>query len=152
MSDQQPAKRKQIVVESFVGATYFRCEMPWACISIATEADEWPTISEANRVGWLRLAFADTRVPEPICPVTVFDDSHAHRILDFLKDVWDHIDLLFVHCEAGTSRSPAVAAAISRTHYGDDGPFMLPHLYEPNLLVYRKLLAIAEQRGECSSR
>ncbi|MFC1596710.1 hypothetical protein ACFL5Q_02075 [Planctomycetota bacterium] len=144
--------RKQIVVESFVGATYFKCEVPWACISIATEEDKWPVISGANRVEWLQLAFADIRFPDPTCSKTVFDDGRARRILDFVKDVWDRIDLLFVHCEAGTSRSPAVAAAISRICYGDDGPFMLPHLYEPNLLVYRKLLEVAEQRGEYSSQ
>ena len=152
MSAPQAASRKEIVVESFVGATYFKSAVPWACISIASGEDEWPTINEVNRIGWLQLAFADTRVPDPLCPVTVFDDNHADRILDFVDNVWDRIELLFVHCEAGTSRSPAVAAAISRMHYGDDGPFMLPHLYEPNLLVYRKLLRVAEQRGKYSSR
>lgn len=143
--------RKQIVVESFVGATYFKCEVPWASISIATEVDEWPTLSEANRIGLIQLAFADIRFPDPVCPATVFDHGHACKILDFVKATWNRIDLMFVHCEAGTSRSPAVAAAVSRIYYGDDGPFMLPHLYEPNLLVYRKLLEVAEERGECSS-
>ena len=152
MNDPQATERKKIVVESFVGATSFKSTIPWACISIATGEGEWPTMDEANRVGWLQLAFADTRVPDPLYPMTVFDDSHANELLDFLDNVWDQIELLFVHCEAGTSRSPAVAAAISRLHYGDDGPFMLPHLYEPNLLVYQKLLRIAEQRGEYSSR
>ena len=152
MNGPQTTERKRIVVESFVGATYFKSTVPWACISIATEADEWPTMDDTNRVGWLQLAFADTRVPDPLCPMTVFDDSHAQRILDFVDIVWDRIDLLFVHCEAGTSRSPAVAAAISRVRYGDDGPFVLPHLYEPNPLVYRRLLRVAEQRGKYSSR
>jgi hypothetical protein len=45
-----------------------------------------------------------------------------------------------------------VAAAISRIYYGDDGPFMLSRLYEPNLLVDRKLLEVAEERGEYSRR
>ena len=140
--------RKRILVESFIGATFFESVAPWACISIASEPDEWPSISEANRIGWLQLAFADARVPDPVGQMTIFDDGHSHQILDFVNDVWEQIDMLFVHCEAGTSRSPAVAAAISRIRYGDDGPFLLPHLYEANLLVYRNLLAVAEQRGE----
>jgi hypothetical protein len=49
MSDRQPAVRKQIVIESFVGATYFKCDVPWAGISIATEEDKWPSY-EAERV------------------------------------------------------------------------------------------------------
>jgi predicted protein tyrosine phosphatase len=52
-----------------------------------------------------------------------------------------------VHCEAGTSRSPAVAAAISRIYYGDDGEFLLPHLYQPNMHVFRQKLETAEHRG-----
>src|SRR5512143_1934931 len=50
---------KQIVVQSVVGATYFTCPSPWACISIVTEAGTWPKLSDEHRVGLLQLAFAD---------------------------------------------------------------------------------------------
>jgi hypothetical protein len=96
---------KQIIVQSANKARQFESTVPWACISIASEEDEWPEISETNRVGLLQLAFAD-------------------------------------------SRSPAVAAAISRLYFGEDKLFFLPHLYEPNPVVYRILLETAIRRGD----
>ncbi len=45
------ATAKDIIVQSVVQAHYFTCQVPWACISIVTEEDSWPKISEVNRVG-----------------------------------------------------------------------------------------------------
>jgi len=42
--------------------------------------------------------------------------------------------MLLIHCDVGLSRSPAVAAALSRTYYGYDGPWF--ELDFPNHLVY----------------
>lgn len=53
-------KTKQIVVQSVIGAHYFQSTVPWACISIVTEEDTWPKISEANRVGLLQLTSSPT--------------------------------------------------------------------------------------------
>ena len=94
---------KRIVVQSVIGAHYFTCEMPWACISIVTEENSWPKISEANRVGLLQLAFADIDAAEGD-DKGAFNEDHAHRILDFVKEVWDRIGVLMVHCEEGNSR------------------------------------------------
>ena len=52
---------KQVVVRPVIGAHYFNCEVPWACISIVTEENTWPEINEANRVGLPQIAFADRR-------------------------------------------------------------------------------------------
>ena len=138
---------KRIVVQSVIGAHYFTCEMPWACISIVTEEDSWPKISEANRVGLLQLAFADIDAAEGD-DKGAFNEDHAHRILDFVKEVWDRIGVLMVHCEEGNSRGPAVAAAISRIHLGEDEVYFLPYMYWPNRMVYRILLDTAGKRGE----
>jgi predicted protein tyrosine phosphatase len=138
---------KRIVVQSVVGAHYFTCEVPWACISIVTEKDTWPEISEVNRVGLLQLAFADIADAEGD-EGRAFNEDHAHRLLDFVKEVWDRIDVLMVHCEEGNSRGPAVAAAISRIYVGEDKLYFLPHMYWPNRLVYRILLDTARKRGE----
>jgi predicted protein tyrosine phosphatase len=138
---------KQIVVRSVVGAHYFTSQVPWACVSIVTEQDTWPEISEANRVGLLQLAFADIAAAEGD-EERAFNQDHAHRILDFVKEVWDRIDVLMTHCEEGNSRGPAVAAAISRIYFGEDRLYFLPHMYWPNRLVYRILLDTARKRGE----
>jgi predicted protein tyrosine phosphatase len=138
--------RKQILVKSAIEAQYFTSPVPWACISITSTSIAWPRISDADRIGLLQLAFADIRYPEYTSDSNYFNSDHAGCIQDFLGHVWNDIDLLMVHCEAGTSRSPAVAAAISRQYYGDDGGFLIPHLFRPNMHVYRQMLHVAEQR------
>ena len=138
---------KQIVVESVIGAHYFVRDVPWACISIVTEKNSWPKISEANRVGLLQLAFADITTIDGD-EERAFNEDHAHQILDFVKEVWERINVLMVHCEEGNSRGPAVAAAISRIHLGEDRLYFLPHMYWPNRLVYRILLETARKRGD----
>jgi predicted protein tyrosine phosphatase len=139
---------KQIIVQSANKARHFESTVPWACISIASEEDEWPDISEANRVGLLQLAFADMRFPDEASQNKMFCEEHAHKILSFVKEVWDRVEVLLVHCEAGMCRSPAVAAAISRIYFGEDKPFFLPNLYEPNPAVYRILMETAIRRGD----
>jgi predicted protein tyrosine phosphatase len=141
-SPAQPQKR--IVVESVEGAYHFRSSALWACISIVTSDGAWPPINQANLVGHLQLAFADILSPDD---PRAFKREHAHRILDFVGGIWDKVDLLMVHCEAGVSRSPAVAAAISQIYLGTDGTFFMPHLYQPNQLVYDMLLETAWERG-----
>ena len=138
---------KQIVVQSVVGASYFTCQSPWACISIVTEAGTWPTLSDEHCVGLLQLAFADIGNASGDEP-GAFTEAHAHRILDFVKQTWDAIDVLLIHCEEGNSRSPAAAAAISRIYLGEDREYFLPHMYWPNKYVHKVLLDVARQRGE----
>jgi len=140
-------QKKQIVVESVIGAHYFQSPVPWACISIVTEENTWPRISEANRVGLLQVAFADIAVVEGD-EKRAFKEEHARKILDFVQEMWDKIELLMIHCEEGNSRGPAVAAAISRIRLGEDRTYFLPHMFWPNRLVYRVLLETARKRGE----
>lgn len=141
---------KRIAVCSKEEALYFTSDVPWACISIATEEGAWPPVDEKHRVGLLRLAFPDLAMPVEGCDL--FDEEHAHRILDFVQDVWRRIELLMVHCEAGVSRSPAVAAAVARIHFGEDREFFRPGVYDPNRLVYQALLNVARTRGEYLER
>jgi predicted protein tyrosine phosphatase len=138
---------KQIVVQSVIGAHYFSCQVPWACISIVTEEDSWPKINEVNRMGLLQLASADIASAEGD-ERRAFNDDHARRIFDFVKEVWPKIEVLMVHCEEGNARGPAVAAAISRIYLGDDRMYFLPHMYQPNRLVYRVLMETARERGD----
>ena len=72
--------------------------------------------------------------------IRVFDDSFAYLIRNFIKEVLEDEDIttLIVHCAAGVSRSPAVAAAISQYLYGDNGNFFETQV--PNKYVYEVLL------------
>ena len=112
------AARKHFEVRSARNAEFFRSERPWAGISI-TSGREHPVLSEANCVGLLRLVFDD--ITQPGTPRS-FTPALATEILDFVARVWDKVEVLLIHCDVGLSRSPAVAAALSRIYYGDDGP------------------------------
>jgi predicted protein tyrosine phosphatase len=89
----------------------------------------------------LQLAFHDAEptdnftLPENI---TLMTEEHARQVWSFVKK-WDkEVGTLVVHCEAGMSRSPAVAAALCKGMGGDDGPFWRE--YMPNQFVYRLVL------------
>lgn len=72
--------------------------------------------------------------------IRVFDNSISCLIKHFVDSVNkdDEITTLLIHCAAGVSRSPAVAAAISQYLYGDDGNFFETQV--PNKYVYEVLL------------
>ena len=128
------AARKRFEVRSARNAEFFQSDRPWAAISI-TAGDEFPALSEVNRVGLLRLVFED--ITQPDTPRS-FTSSQAAEILDFVASVWDEADAFLIHCDVGLSRSPAVAAALSRIYYGDDGQWF--ELGFPNRLVYEVLI------------
>jgi len=140
------APRKHIEVRSARNAEFFRSERPWAAISI-TSGGAFPNLSEANRVGLLRLVFDD--ITQPDAPRS-FTPTLAAEILEFAASVWDQAEILLIHCDIGLSRSPAVAAALSRIYYGDDGPWF--EMDFPNRLVYELLVETHERRmeGRCA--
>jgi hypothetical protein len=87
-------------------------------------------------VGLLRLVFDD--ITQPDTPQS-FTPALAAEILDYVASVWDQAEVFLIHCDVGLSRSPAVAAALSRIYYGDDGRWF--ELDFPNRLVYDVLVA-----------
>jgi predicted protein tyrosine phosphatase len=86
--------------------------------------------------GVLRVVFAD--IESPIPDVRMFDIELAREIWRFVLKHREAIARIVVHCDAGHSRSPAVAAALSRVLVGSDEEFF--RRYEPNPHVYRLLL------------
>ena len=139
------AARKHFEVRSARNAEFFRSDRLWAAISI-TSGHEHPVLSEVNRAGLLRLVFDD--ITQPDTPRS-FTPAMSAEILDFVASVWDEVDVLLIHCDVGLSRSPAVAAALSRIYYGDDGPWF--ELDFPNRLVYDVLVATHFRRSAAKS-
>jgi predicted protein tyrosine phosphatase len=134
-------ERKSFEVRSARNAEFFRSDRPWAAISISSRGD-FPALNENNQVGLLRLVFEDTTEPET--PGS-FNTSLATQILDFVEQVWDKVEVFLIHCEVGLSRSPAVAAALSRIYYNDDGPLF--EMDFPNRLVYQLLIETNARRS-----
>lgn len=124
--------------------------LSWAMISIATHEDTWPEYDEKNCKKVLRLAFNDADFKNSDNPNNegttedqLFDKKRANLILDFINEV--EVDMLVVHCEAGVSRSPAIAAVIAKILFNDDSKFFKAP-YTPNMHVYRVLLDTAHER------
>lgn len=90
----------------------------WAVISITAEQPA------ALKEGWhniLRLEFDDIDVVgdfDAPKPYILFNDNHATRIIEFAKVVRDShkVEGILVHCQAGISRSAAVAKWIAEKY------------------------------------
>jgi len=79
-------------------------------------------------------------------PYLTFSRRDAGKILDFVAKWWGKVELILVHCDAGLSRSPAIAAALTRIFLGKDDEYWFQEHF-PNHLVYAELLREAFHRG-----
>ena len=118
-------------------------------ISISTsyiDYEEEPYIGNGNNiVDILRVSFVDAdgvgdldvygnKADESM----MFSDEQASQIVEFVKA---HEDCnIIVHCDAGISRSSAVAASILRFYSGNDDSIFNSRYYAPNMWVYYKML------------
>jgi predicted protein tyrosine phosphatase len=117
-------------------ARNFKCNVPWAAISITSSPHVWPDLSEEGRIAILQLYFLDHTTPGE----NSMTKEQAQVILQFMQSVQDQIECLMVHCDAGLSRSPAVAAAIAKIFIGEDEDKPYFQRYYPNYLVYKLIL------------
>lgn len=139
-----------IIVLSKAEAKDFWLYEPWAAISIAPHLGTHPQIPTDNRVGLFRATFGDVekdtdprwfhKFGYPITP------QDAEQIWWFIQDRVSRIKTLMVHCEAGVSRSPAVAAAVCK-EYGLDGEKYFHSPYCINKTVYETMLASPARSG-----
>ena len=96
----------------------------------------------------LCLNFADTANPTG---ESAFNKTTAKNIADYVKSLPVGLDSLFVCCDAGESRSTAMAAAIMRFNGLDEMKIWKNPHYHPNLLVYSLLceaLGVAASESE----
>lgn len=138
---------EDIVVYPARAIPHIDTPLPWAMISIVTFENTWPDYNSKNCKKVLRLAFHDATPDSPnTLKDHLFNIHLANMILDFVEEVQHEIKMLVVHCEAGLSRSPAIAAAISNWYFQDDKKYFKPP-YFPNNFVYRTLMQCVRQRG-----
>ena len=92
--------------------------------------------AESERI--LRLCFQD--ITDGRCS-DAFQKEHAKQIVSFFERIAgkEDIDCVFVCCDAGISRSPAIAAALMREQGQNDDCIWSDAEYDPNPLVYRRL-------------
>lgn len=90
------------------------------------------------RRGWrrvLRLQFHDIERATP--DRVPFGDEHADAIFEWLEKADEHLDTLYVHCQAGKHRSAAVAKFIAERY---DLPGGVRIYGDHNQQVYRNLV------------
>lgn len=121
-------------------------------ISITSSRSEFADLKpNPNCKGILRLSFDD------VGDVFKFDDCDRNSIVltpisdDQALGIWEFVDArlgtfekIFVHCDAGISRSPAVAAALSKHYLGSEEYFFKVGIYFPQEYTYRTLLKMKD--------
>ena len=75
-----------------------------------------------------------------------FSKADALEIIHLVEKHKNSARVIAVNCEAGISRSAGIAGALAKIYNGDDSKFF-SHPYSPNMLVYRKILKVAEELG-----
>lgn len=130
-------------------AEAFVLNEPYIHIAVITPADPHALCLTPNphRKGVLELRFHDvSRVRDREwlagelkgtgVEVTPFSKDHADQIAKFLQE-HKTIPHIVVNCDAGSCRSPAIAAAISKVFLGDDEMYF--KRYSPNHHVHHTL-------------
>lgn len=135
----------KILILPRVSAQEFFYHKPWACISISDATSPYTKdIPEAeiitqNLVDVIKLKFDDiSKLKEGYKRITL---DQARQIMEFVDRVWDKIELLMIHCNAGLCRSPACGQVISEKYQPDFASFY-EDLYHPNEAVVRALRAV----------
>jgi len=118
-------------------------EVPHVIISITSGPEDVARLRRNDQCqGVLRLWFPDADTASEEFPEAIlFSPDHAREIWDFVLRHRE-VDRIVVHCDAGVSRSPAVAAALARILKDDDAEYFAGR-YRPNTRVYRMLLEYA---------
>ena len=85
----------------------------------------------------LKLIFEDVNNPADPAGMTI---HQADEIATFVHSLRDDTEAIYVSCEAGISRSSAIAAAIYRFYNMDDSVIWNDWQYRPNMLCYQLVL------------
>ena len=115
-----------------------------AIISISTPGDEKTEFDSNNKtikdilyLEFYDISYNSQEIFKGYEPMT---DEDAVKIKDFVLKWKDKVDTLWVHCDAGISRSAGIAAGIIEA-LGEDNSYIFDSkMYFPNLLCYRKTL------------
>lgn len=109
-------------------------------ISITTPGDVPNTFADkSNIIGILRLSFHDIRMRDR--KGIQMTEEDAEKIAEFVHKCEDKkVDEIWVHCDAGVSRSAGVGAAILKYLTGNDDRIFNSPRYMPNTVCYRLTL------------
>jgi len=122
-----------------------------ALISVYATTTSPPRLPKtANLVEALQLAFDDIEpMPDGLTlpGARLMTDEQARAIGRFASRHAGEVEVFICQCDAGVSRSAAIAAALCEAFGGDPARFFRD--FEPNRYVYRKVLEA--MRGRASA-
>ena len=93
-----------------------------------------------NIINVAYVQFDDIDSSETINGETPMSKSDAKTIVDAFMKYKDRVEQIIVHCDAGYSRSPAVAAALAKALGMSDEVYFSSGQYCPNRHVYRMMM------------
>ncbi len=119
-------------------------EVPYLVLSVTDpERPEAILAASPHQRAVLRLRFHDKgKGRPPVVGKVVMTPEDARAIISFVYAHLAEVELIVCQCEAGISRSAALAAALSRI-LQDEDHFFFEH-YAPNDWIYRTLLEAAD--------
>lgn len=123
-------------------AEIHKFQFPHLLISISAPNDKPKLPKNKNRIAILSLEFHD--LDKSYKDYKLFSKKDAYSIFELLKQN-KSVKYIVVHCDAGISRSPGVAAALSKIFNGDDNKYFKEYL--PNMLVYKTMLDVWKQKS-----
>lgn len=133
------------------GARTRKPQHPFVWISISTPGDPGAPVSEGSE-GVLRLWFHDLETApgeafgKVYGPHRLFNDRMAHEVVRFvLASMQRGVQTVCVHCDAGVSRSGAVAMWLNATF---DAHIVSDKALSPNMRVRRMLARAWEARTQ----
>lgn len=103
-----------------------------AIISSASEID----IEKVHSIPYVFCQYEDLDYE---CPARSFSLPDAVVFAEFTKHLTNEVDTIYCCCDAGESRSPAVAAAVMRYFGLDDMQIWRNPHYHPNMLVFEMM-------------
>lgn len=123
---------------------------PTLIVSISSTDDAIPEMLEQAQNDMVRhvefLQFDDVDASTTIDGLMPMSEDDANQIIDTFLRYKNVVSQIIVHCDAGYSRSPAVAAALCIASGMSDAEFFGPG-YCPNMHVYRTMLRGLEKRN-----
>lgn len=91
-----------------------------------------------NIINVAYVQFDDIDSSETVNGETPMSESDAKTIVDAFMKYKDRVEQIIVHCDAGYSRSPAVAAALAKALGMSDEVYFSSGQYCPNRHVYHR--------------
>lgn len=139
----------QFIVLSGREIKHYNIEEVHIVISITSPSSKHPELPIVDsRIGLLQLKFYD--LDERATGYSLFTKEQASAILNFFNYYKSKISTVICQCEAGISRSSAVAAALAKSIGQSDEKFF--KYYLPNRYVYRTILEESTKGGENESK